>query len=968
MYPTHLRGVPPTPASAPRTPKPPATEGGTAYGPGLAAAEVGCTAVFTVEALDPYDERRRIGGDVVVARLMVGSDVTVEASALDNTDGTFTCTYVPKSVDRRQKLHVTMNGIPVRGSPFRPELTAGPVAARACTASGAELYDSVAGRATTIFVQARDCFGNPLRHGGHSFTLYARGSAPNRPEYKEVFRTFELVCVSSDLGDGTYALTWSADIPGGYDLHVTHDRTPILGSPFHCHLSSAFVRPPLEVAPSLVPYAETNAKTAQGKPAKSRDTAVPAPSEAPSAAMVDGQLVCLSTALSTPTAAHRWPSVHTCQFLSAYKDEAVYNAQAPPPCRWRSCLLPSHDFAARHTLVGGPSSVYVLSQSGGSRAPIDGIACCEVIGGAAWRPPQAFITLRPNGRTPEATEGFAALYIPAVDDCRIPGGSGEGDEEPPASPPKGGKGGKKGGGGGEEGEEGDAGPAFLQLPPCLLLVGGAAADGGYGLLDMYNLEEERWMGDPLEAEPDALTPEPFSHGAACAVPAKKGGGSYDVFVFGGRTAGGVTNQMWAFDVQAMAWREIEPRGEVPDGRSGHTMTRVLTRFLLVCGGVNGENAYCDDLALFDLHTESWSLHAPSAPLKRIGHVAGYASGRLYVFGGADGAGKASSELHAYDCDALFPQTAALTFEQDPSRVMVVKASPSLNGLLDKLSVECWVWPRSFVPNAPALVKADGNLKVGFGLVALDEATARKYVALDKEKVREGGAKERNPWENSLAEAERLPTMAFFVNGLKRETSALIRVLPEEWSHVAATFDGKMLTTYCNGRRADCVVIDPPLEEYLHTQGDLCVGGTPGKAAWDGHLDAARVWNSCLSWETIRAQMNDTLQGHTQPSMIGQWACNEGAGEVCYDSSSKSNHGSIANQSEGGPPVDRVMCTRDRIEPAKTVSEQHIDDNFERLRKWRVEFEKRVGREVTAADLVLADESIRKTARRLGLIS
>ena len=115
-------------------------------------------------------------------------------------------------------------------------------------------------------------------------------------------------------------------------------------------------------------------------------------------------------------------------------------------------------------------------------------------------------------------------------------------------------------------------------------------------------------------------------------------------------------------------------------------------------------------------------------------------------------------------------------------------------------------------------------------------------------------------------------------------------------------------------------------------------------------------------------MNDTLQGHTQPSMIGQWACNEGAGEVCFDSSSRANHGSIANQTEGDAPVARVLCTRDRIEPAKTVSEQHIDDNFERLRKWRLEFERRVGREVTAADLMLADESIRKTARRLGLIS
>ena len=62
-----------------------------------------------------------------------------------------------------------------------------------------------------------------------------------------------------------------------------------------------------------------------------------------------------------------------------------------------------------------------------------------------------------------------------------------------------------------------------------------------------------------------------------------------------------------------------------------------------------------------------------------------------------------------------------------------------------------------------------------------------------------------------------------------------------------------------------------------------------------------------------------------------------------------------------------MCTRDRVEPVKTQSEEHIEHNFERLRMWRIEFEKRVGREVTKADLLLADDSIRKTARRLGLI-
>ena len=86
MYPAYLRGVPPTPASVPRTPLPAATSGAKAYGPGLVAAEVGCAATFTVETLDPYDERRRSGGDVVVARLMVGSEVTVEAFSADNQE------------------------------------------------------------------------------------------------------------------------------------------------------------------------------------------------------------------------------------------------------------------------------------------------------------------------------------------------------------------------------------------------------------------------------------------------------------------------------------------------------------------------------------------------------------------------------------------------------------------------------------------------------------------------------------------------------------------------------------------------------------------------------------------------------------------------------------------------------------------------------------------------------------------
>jgi len=421
--------------------------------------------------------------------------------------------------------------------------------------------------------------------------------------------------------------------------------------------------------------------------------------------------------------------------------------------------------------------------------------------------------------------------------------------------------------------------------------------------------------------------------------------------------------VWAFDVRAMAWAEVESSGVPPEPREHATLTRVLTRFLFLFGGVGSDLAPMADVALFDIATASWSVHRPSPPLPRSGHVAGYASGALYVFGGTDGS-EASSTLHKFDCDALFPQTAALEFDSDPEKRMVVRPSASLNSLSDKFSVECWVRPNSFVLNAPAVVRSNGGYSSGFGLVALDEATARKYVLLEKVKEKDGESRrEKNPWESCLGDAEKLPTVAFFVGGLKRETSALLRVEPGEWSHLAATFDGKNIVTYVNGRRADYITPDPPFEEAPpHPKdGELCVGAMPGKAGWDGLVDAVRLWNTALSWESIRANLNDTLVGSTHPSMIGQWSCNEGAGEQMWDSSSRANHGTL----EGG--VRRVMCTRDRIVAAKPKAEAYVDDSFERLRTWRLDFEKRAGRPVTQADLLLADEAIRKTARRIGLL-
>ena len=280
---------------------------------------------------------------------------------------------------------------------------------------------------------------------------------------------------------------------------------------------------------------------------------------------------------------------------------------------------------------------YVITQSHGQGSPIDGIACTEVLGGGAWRPPQSFISLRPNGRTPDATEGFAALYTPAVQEVRQRALSLPDDPEPEPevededAAPKKKKGSKKQEE--EEGEEGDVPPPPPPaLPPCLWLVGGVRPDGLMATLDFYDLEEERWMGDPLEFEPGSLAPPPMAHAAAAAVP-RPDGKSHMLWVFGGRTQNGLSAEMWTFDVKGLTWYQVSADGMPPEPREQHSLTRVLTRFLFAFGGLNSDGAPMLDVAIFGRNSgRCCSLSCPPQDRPR----GGVRGGSLYIFGGADG--------------------------------------------------------------------------------------------------------------------------------------------------------------------------------------------------------------------------------------------------------------------------------------------------------------------------------------------
>ena len=155
-----------------------------------------------------------------------------------------------------------------------------------------------------------------------------------------------------------------------------------------------------------------------------RSTCPPAASERPAAAVVDGQLVVLSSVLPSPAAQSRWPSVHICQFRAQYARDAEYLDKPSPPCRWRACLLPNAQLQARHTLVGGESSVYAVSQSCGVGMPIDGVSRADVYGSASFKPPTSLVPLEcaelddDFAIFPSVVDGFVLLHTPGVDKVR----------------------------------------------------------------------------------------------------------------------------------------------------------------------------------------------------------------------------------------------------------------------------------------------------------------------------------------------------------------------------------------------------------------------------------------------------------------------------------------------------------------------------------------------------------------------
>jgi len=132
-----------------------------------------------------------------------------------------------------------------------------------------------------------------------------------------------------------------------------------------------------------------------------------------------------------------------------------------------------------------------------------------------------------------------------------------------------------------------------------------------------------------------------------------------------------------------------------------------------------------------------------------------------------------------------------------------------------------------------------------------------------------------------------------------------KVVTDQWTHLAATYDGNTMRIYVNGKLSGEMVfqnyVSNPEQSFLigamidrikvyplvglvkHTEHQLL-----------GLVDELSVWNTVLSGQQIKSSMNTTLSGDESGLEAG-WHFDEATGEIANDISGNGHHATLTYQ-------------------------------------------------------------------------
>lgn len=139
------------------------------------------------------------------------------------------------------------------------------------------------------------------------------------------------------------------------------------------------------------------------------------------------------------------------------------------------------------------------------------------------------------------------------------------------------------------------------------------------------------------------------------------------------------------------------------------------------------------------------------------------------------------------------------------------------------------------------------------------------------------------------------TMTFYVettNGdLVYNTTEVMPI--NQWTHLAATYDGSNAKIYINGDLASGSQVGSGYGSVVHSSYNiyLCFEDWVGGMYMPAQLDEVNIWDYALSQSEIQTYMTSNLSGN-EVGLIGYWQFNEGSGTIAYDQTSNGIDGTI----------------------------------------------------------------------------
>mmetsp|Transcript_33794 Transcript_33794/g.38422 ORF Transcript_33794/g.38422 Transcript_33794/m.38422 type:complete len:520 (+) Transcript_33794:41-1600(+) len=201
-------------------------------------------------------------------------------------------------------------------------------------------------------------------------------------------------------------------------------------------------------------------------------------------------------------------------------------------------------------------------------------------------------------------------------------------------------------------------PGGLTHHTCILyegslyLYGGTRKNGTEGneifKLDLNSLEWTTLKGKGVEG---FEAPFVDDHTSVLWRASQKG----QMVVFGGFINGQRTNQVWCYDIEGTSWSLLSAGGEdlkmFPAARNGHATTVVGDK-MYVFGGCDEDLTKLNDLWEFSLTNQQWThIDAQGdVPKGRTGHSLVHHDTRLFLFGGLGGITQEMNDVQVFHID------------------------------------------------------------------------------------------------------------------------------------------------------------------------------------------------------------------------------------------------------------------------------------------------------------------------------